>query len=81
MIGWLKKYDRINPYRTYTTGQAVARWVGEDTSEYSRGAIETLEDKLDRVIEAVAKMVDSMTEDQQRDIMANVVEGFKEIEE
>jgi predicted metal-dependent phosphoesterase TrpH len=78
MIGWLKKYDLINPYRTYTTGQAVARWVGEDTSEYNQGAIETLDNKLGRVIEVVAKMVDALPEDMQTAIMTDIVEGFKE---
>jgi predicted metal-dependent phosphoesterase TrpH len=78
MITWLKKYDRINPYRTYTTGQAVARWVGEDTSEYNQGAIETLDNKLGRVIEVVAKMVDALPEDMQTAIMTDIVEGFKE---
>lgn len=78
MKTWLKKYDRINPDREYTTGQAVARWVGEDNNEFSRGAIETVEDKLDRVIEIVAKMVDALPADMQTAIMADVVEGFKE---
>lgn len=78
MIIWLKKYDRINPHREYTTGQAVARWVSEDNSEYNRGAIETVEDKLDRVIEVVAKMVDALPADMQTAIMTDIVQGFKE---
>jgi len=78
MTIWLKKYDRINPFREYTAGQAVARWVGEDNSEYSRGAIETVEDKLDRVVEVVAKLVDALPADMQAAIMTDVVQGFKE---
>lgn len=78
MKTWLKKYDRINPDRQYTAGQAVTRWVGEDSSEYSRGAIETVEDKLDRVIEVVSKMVDALPDEHQQAIVADIVTGFKE---
>lgn len=78
MTTWQKKYDRINPDRQYTAGQAITRWVGEDNNEYSRGAVETVEDKLDRLIEVVAYMVDTLPKDHQRAIIGNVVIGFKE---